>query len=118
MKNYKLTRFLPLLSIIVTVVFLILLSVVYPKEVKGVDINSDVIFTDEKITLTLFYAYPLEKFFDYSIEYDNNILKVFIRKSILIGKNWPRIIEIKNDYPTLKEIRIMSSTGSRTIFLK
>ncbi len=118
MNQYKLTRILPVLPILVVIVGLLFVAVIYPKEVDANDLTGSVNIENELITIRLDDAYSFEKFYDYTLEYENQTLKIYIRKSPIIGKNWPRTLEIKNSYQDLKSIKIMGSSSNQTIYSK
>ena len=92
-----------------------LFAIVYPKEIDARSIKSSLTITEDKISIRLDNIYSFEKFYDYQVQFENNILKIFVRKSSFVGKNWPQIIEIEND-KNLKEIRLMGANGSQTIY--
>ena len=92
-----------------------LFAIVYPKEIDAQSIQSSLTITEDKISIRLDNIYSFEKFYDYQVQFENNILKIFVRKSSFVGKNWPQIIEIEND-KNLKEIRLMGANGSQTIY--
>ena len=118
LKNYKFTRFLPILAVMVPVVFIMLFAVVYPTEIDAQNMKSSLTITEKKINIRLDYIYPFEKFYDYQVEYENSILKIYVRKSAFIGEKWPLVIEVENNYQDLKEIRLIGKNEPQTIYIK
>ena len=118
MKNYRFTKILPILSIMIPVAFIILFAVVYPTEIDAQNMKSSLTITEKKINIRLDYIYPFEKFYDYHVEYENNILKIYVRKSAFIGEKWPLVIEIENNYLDLKEVRLIGKNEPQTIYIK
>jgi hypothetical protein len=116
LNKYKFAKYAPILTVLIPVVFIILLAIVYPKEIDTRTIKSSVTISDSSISIRFDYIYSFEKMYDYQVEFSNNVLKIYVRKSAFIGKTWPLLIEIKNSYPNLKEIRLMGTNGPQTIY--
>lgn len=118
LKNYKLIRYLPLFPVMIPVIFIMLFAVVYPKEIDAQNVMSSLTITEKEINIRLDYIYSFEKIYDYRVEYENNILKIYVRKSAFIGEKWPLVIEIENNYPDLKEVRLIGENEHQTIYNK
>jgi len=118
LKNYKLIRYLPLFPVMIPVIFIILFAFVYPKEIDAQNVMSSLTITEKEINIRLDYIYSFEKIYDYRVEYENNILKIYVRKSAFIGEKWPLVIEIENNYPDLKEVRLIGENEHQTIYTK
>lgn len=95
-----------------------LFAVVYPTEIDAQNMKSTLTITENKISIRLDHIYPFEKFYDYQVEFENNALKIYIRKSVFIGERWPLVIEIENNYQDLKEVRLMGKKEPQTIYTK
>ena len=115
MNKHKFANILSILPFVIPVIFIMLFAVVYPKKIDVQSIQSTLAITEDKKSIRLDNIYPFEKFYDYQVQFENNILKIFVRKSSFIKENWPQIIEIEND-KNLKEIRLMGANGSQTIY--
>ena len=118
LKNYKFIRYLPVFPVMIPVIFIMLFAVVYPKEIDAQNVMSSLTITEKEINIRLDYIYSFEKIYDYRVEYENNILKIYVRKSAFIGEKWPLVIEIENNYPDLKEVRLIGENEHQTIYIK
>ncbi|MHC1735325.1 MAG: hypothetical protein AB9921_06610 [Erysipelotrichaceae bacterium] len=118
LKNYKFIRYLPIFPVMIPVIFIMLFAVVYPKEIDAQNVMSSLTITEKEINIKLDYIYSFEKFYDYHVEYENNILKIYVRRSAFIGEKWPLIIEIENKYQDLKEVRLIGKNEPQTIYIK
>lgn len=83
LKNYRFTKSLPILSIMIPVAFIVLFAVVYPKEINAQNVKSSLTIDEDLITIRLDYIYPFEKFYDYQVEFDNNIFKIYVQNLCL-----------------------------------
>jgi hypothetical protein len=118
LNKYKFAKYAPILPVLIPVVFIILLAVVYPKEIDTQNIKSSVSITENSVSVRFDSIYSFEKMYDYQVVYSNDVLKIYVRKSAFIGNSWPLLIDIPNNYPYLKEIRLMGTHGPQTIYTK
>lgn len=118
LKNYKFIRYLPIFPVMIPVIFIMLFAVVYPKEIDAQNVRSSLTITEKEINIRLDYTYSFEKIYDYRVENENNILKIYVRKSAFIGEKWPLVIEIENNYPDLKEVRLIGENVHQSIYIK